>query len=74
MCAFELVFGRRPFRGRTNSDLTHSITRESLRFPDSAEEKCSKDGIYAIAAVSPYTMRPSHVIFSGLIEARMNSH
>lgn len=50
VCAFELVFGRRPFRGKTNSDLTHSITRESLRFPDCAEEKCTKDGIYAIAA------------------------
>jgi len=45
------VFGRRPFRGKTNSDLTHSITRESLRFPDNAEEKCSREGVYAIASM-----------------------
>jgi serine/threonine kinase 32 len=54
VCAYELIFGKRPFRGKTNSDLTHSITRESLRFPDNAEEKCSRDGVYAIASVSPF--------------------
>ncbi len=68
VCAFELVFGRRPFRGKTNSDLTHSITRESLRFPDSAEEKCSRDGIYAIASVREAT----YVIFTGLIGMSIN--
>ena len=45
ICVYELIFGRRPFRGRTNADLTHSITKDSLRFPDDAETKCSKRGI-----------------------------
>lgn len=51
VCTYELIFGRRPFRGKTNSDLTHSITRESLRFPENAEEKCSREGLHAIASV-----------------------
>jgi len=48
VCAFELVFGRRPFRGRTNSDLTHSISRDHLKFPDDTDTKCSREGVYAL--------------------------
>ncbi|KAF9647211.1 kinase-like protein [Thelephora ganbajun] len=49
VCAYELIFGRRPFRGRTNGDLTHSITKDSLRFPEDAEMRCSKRGMQALA-------------------------
>lgn len=31
---FELLFGKRPFRGKTNSTLTAAITREEPRFPE----------------------------------------
>ncbi|KAI0731226.1 kinase-like protein [Earliella scabrosa] len=48
VCAYELIFGRRPFRGKTNSDLTHSISKDSLRFPEDAESKCSRAGIQAL--------------------------
>nr|AGC26954.1 serine/threonine protein kinase [Polyporus umbellatus] len=48
VCAYELIFGRRPFRGKTNSDLTHSISKDTLRFPEDAESKCSKAGIQAL--------------------------
>ncbi|KIJ55102.1 hypothetical protein M422DRAFT_57733 [Sphaerobolus stellatus SS14] len=48
VCAYELIFGRRPFRGKTNSDLTHSITREHLKFPEDADSKCSKEGMHAL--------------------------
>ncbi|KAI0819659.1 kinase-like protein [Trametes gibbosa] len=48
VCAYELIFGRRPFRGRTNSDLTHSISKDSLRFPEGADSKCSRAGIQAL--------------------------
>lgn len=51
VCAYELIFGRRPFRGKTNSDLTHSITREHLKFPEDAETKCSWEGMHALKAV-----------------------
>jgi serine/threonine protein kinase len=52
VCAYELVFGRRPFRGRTNSDLTHSISREQLKFPEEAEQRCSREGLQAMKQVS----------------------
>ncbi|KAJ7909344.1 kinase-like domain-containing protein [Mycena leptocephala] len=32
VCAYELIFGRRPFRGRTNNDLTYSITKDPLKW------------------------------------------
>ncbi|EIN06020.1 AGC/YANK protein kinase [Punctularia strigosozonata HHB-11173 SS5] len=48
VCAYELIFGRRPFRGRTNSELTMSIGKDSLRFPEDAEQKCSRAGIQAL--------------------------
>ncbi|KZT09884.1 kinase-like protein [Laetiporus sulphureus 93-53] len=48
ICVYELIFGRRPFRGKTNGDLTHSITKDSLRFPDDAESKCSRAGMQAL--------------------------
>jgi len=51
VCAYELVFGRRPFRGKTNSDLTHSITRDTLKFPEDAATKCSRDGILALSSL-----------------------
>lgn len=52
VCAYELIFGRRPFRGKTNSDLTHSISRDTLRFPDDADNKCSEIGQTALHEVS----------------------
>ena len=52
VCAYELVFGRRPFRGKTNADLTHSISKDSLRFPDDADKRCSRAGMMALKGVS----------------------
>ncbi|KAL0574608.1 hypothetical protein V5O48_007358 [Marasmius crinis-equi] len=51
VCAYELIFGRRPFRGRTNSDLTHSITKDPLKWPEDAEKKCSRSGMLALKAL-----------------------
>jgi serine/threonine protein kinase len=51
VCAFELLFGRRPFRGRTNTALTHSISKDALRFPENAGEKCGNVGLNFISAV-----------------------
>ncbi|KAH0836561.1 kinase-like domain-containing protein [Lanmaoa asiatica] len=48
VCAYELLFGRRPFRGKTNSDLTHSISKDHLRFPEDADKKCSRTGMQVI--------------------------
>ncbi|TEB21789.1 AGC/YANK protein kinase [Coprinellus micaceus] len=48
VCAYELVFGRRPFRGRTNSDLTYSISKDQLKWPEDAEKKCSRTGMQVL--------------------------
>lgn len=59
VCAYELLFGRRPFRGKTNADLTHSIGKDSLRFPDDADKKCSRAGMMALKGVSGIFPSPS---------------
>ena len=59
VCAYELIFGRRPFRGKTNSDLTHSISKDHLRFPEDAESRCSKAGLQALKGVSDFATRIS---------------
>ena len=51
VCAYELIFGRRPFRGKTNSDLTHSIVRDQLKFPEDAEKVCSREGLSLLKGV-----------------------
>ncbi|KAG5338423.1 hypothetical protein C0989_007307 [Termitomyces sp. Mn162] len=48
VCAYELIFGRRPFRGRTNGDLTYSITKDHLKWPEDVEKKCSRLGIQVL--------------------------
>ncbi|TFK51637.1 kinase-like protein [Heliocybe sulcata] len=48
VCAYELIFGRRPFRGKTNSDLTTSISKDPLKFPEDAESRCSRAGLQAL--------------------------
>ncbi|GAW07461.1 agc yank protein kinase [Lentinula edodes] len=48
VCAYELIFGRRPFRGRTNSDLTYSISKDPLKWPEDAEKKCTRPGMLVI--------------------------
>jgi len=48
VCAYELIFGRRPFRGRSNNDLTYSITKDPLKWPEDADKKCSRAGIQVL--------------------------
>jgi serine/threonine kinase 32 len=56
VCAYELIFGRRPFRGKTNGDLTHSISNDPLKFPEDCEKKCSRQGMIALKAVSDLSL------------------
>ncbi|KAH7104699.1 kinase-like protein [Auriculariales sp. MPI-PUGE-AT-0066] len=44
VCAYELLFGKRPFRGRTNGELKQSIMKSSIRVPEDAASKCSRPG------------------------------
>lgn len=60
VCAYELIFGRRPFRGRSNADLTKSITMDSIRWPEDTEKRCSKNGVSVLRAVSVYSLVLTH--------------
>lgn len=62
VCAYELVFGRRPFRGRTNADLTHAISRDTLKFPDDADSKCTVEGRAALKEVREAVLASVRVI------------
>ncbi|KAI0707121.1 kinase-like protein [Earliella scabrosa] len=42
--AWELLFHRRPFDGRTSEKMKNSILKDALRFPSTSKEKCSKEG------------------------------
>ena len=49
MCAYELLFGKRPFDGRTADQLTTSIAKDPIHFPERAPQVCSKEGIQAVS-------------------------
>lgn len=51
VCAYELIFGRRPFEGRTSQELTSNILKDSLRFPERAPTICTQEGYNAIKSV-----------------------
>lgn len=42
--AWELLFHRRPFDGRSSEKMKHSILKDQVRLPSNAKEKCSKEG------------------------------
>lgn len=50
--AYELLFGKRPFRGKTNSSLTQAILREPMKFPELAEGIVSAEGLDCLQGVS----------------------
>ncbi|GAA5887297.1 hypothetical protein JCM6882_002480 [Rhodosporidiobolus microsporus] len=45
---YELLFGKRPYRGKTNSTLTQAILKDQTRFPENAEELVSPEGMNCI--------------------------
>ncbi|KAI0925868.1 hypothetical protein AcW1_008185 [Taiwanofungus camphoratus] len=49
--AWELLFHKRPFDGRTSEMITHSILRDPLRFPSSAKDICSGEGRNFLRAI-----------------------
>lgn len=49
--AYELLFGKRPYRGKTNSTLTQAILKDQIRFPENAEELVSPAGMDCLRGV-----------------------
>ena len=50
--AWELLFHKRPFDGRTADKMKHSIMKDPLRLPSKANELCSAAGQDALRGVS----------------------
>lgn len=46
--AYELLFGKRPYRGKTNSSLTQAILKDQVKFPENVEELVSPEGLDCI--------------------------
>ena len=53
--AYELIFHNRPFDGRNAEKMTQSIMKSPLRFPDDASERCSDQGLLALAGVGHFS-------------------
>ena len=49
--AYELLFGRRPFRGKTNSALTHSILNDRCTFPENVDTIVSRQTVSCIKSL-----------------------
>ena len=54
--AYELMFHRRPFDGRSAEKMTQSIMKDPLRFPDDASQRCSEVGMIALKGVSHFSV------------------
>ncbi|KZT38192.1 kinase-like protein [Sistotremastrum suecicum HHB10207 ss-3] len=48
--AYELLFGIRPHRERTQMDLLHAISNTDVQFPDGAGRRCTPEGLNAISS------------------------
>ncbi|KAF8962727.1 kinase-like domain-containing protein [Flammula alnicola] len=46
--AYELIFHKRPFDGRTSEKMTQAIIKDPLRFPEDASQRCSEEGVRAL--------------------------
>lgn len=50
--AYELLYGKRPFRGKTNSSLTQAILKETMKFPETSSVEISREGLSCLRGVS----------------------
>jgi len=50
--AFELLFHKRPFDGRSAEKMTRSILKDQIPFPEDVHTKCSPAGVHALQSVS----------------------
>lgn len=60
--AYELLFHRRPFDGRTSEKMTQSILKDSVKVPSS--KTVSADAQDVLRGVSPSSCTPSHTLLT----------
>ncbi|PPR00883.1 hypothetical protein CVT24_000368 [Panaeolus cyanescens] len=46
--AYELIFHKRPFDGRSAEKMTQSILKDPLKFPEDVGKRCSDEGVMAL--------------------------
>ncbi|EIW57257.1 kinase-like protein [Trametes versicolor FP-101664 SS1] len=71
--AWELLFHRRPFDGRSSEKMKHSILKDQVRLPSNAKEKCSKEGqrfLLSLLDRNPKTRLACKDLESGIEEVR----
>lgn len=49
--AYEMLFHKRPFDGKTAEKMTNSILNDPLKFPEDTSTKCSEAGLSALRGV-----------------------
>ncbi|KAH9944848.1 kinase-like protein [Amylocystis lapponica] len=52
--AWELLFRKRPFEGRTSEKMTHAILKDPLKLPANVRDICSPEGEDFVMGVSAY--------------------
>lgn len=70
--AYELLFGRRPFRGKTNSALTHSILNDRCTFPENVESLVSPATVSCIKSLLERDPRKRLGCKSGIDEFKVH--
>ncbi len=70
--AYELLFGRRPFRGKTNSALTHSILNDRCTFPENVETIVSRETVSCIKSLLERDPRKRLGCRSGIDEFKVH--
>ena len=58
--AYELIFHKRPFDGRSSEKMTQSIMKDPLRVPNDASKRCSEAGMKALKGVCRFPAFPDY--------------
>lgn len=56
--AYELIFHKRPFDGRSAEKMKESIMKDPLRVPSDASKRCSEAGMMALKGVRHFSCLP----------------
>ena len=72
--AWELLFGKRPFRGKTNSALTQCILRDSLKVPEAPPQAVSDECMDFLRGVRLIPLHISALRTSRLVLSAAMAH
>lgn len=75
VCAYELLYGKRPYRGKTNTSLTHSILRDTLKFPEIVPPamQVSEIGLSCVTGVGFGSLNYEMIMPNGMLQLLQRS-